>query len=361
MANGGAEPLREPRRSDAADPGAPDPGSGGATRRRLMPLFAVAVGLAILGWLLHHAGLESVWERVQALGWASPLILVPYALVTLADALGWRYTLSATARARIPFPSLTLSRMAGEAVNSLTPAAAVGGEPVKAYLLRPWHVRGAEALASVVISKTALVASQSLFTALGIAALLLRLGRLRLALGWLIVLIVVCLVFTLGLVWVQRRSPATALWRALHRLVPRAAFVARLEMGAAAFDVRLREFYRWEPHAFLLAASCHFVGWLIGVAEVVVIVVLTGGAVTWLDAFIIETLSQPIRASALVIPASIGTQELGGVWLCTFLGMSEAEALTLWLLKRAREMFFDGIGLLYLARRTTSMQALKGA
>ena len=361
MANGGAEPLREPRRSDAADPGAPDPGSGGATRRRLMPLFAVAVGLAILGWLLHHAGLESVWERVKALGWASPLILVPYALVTLADALGWRYTLSATARARIPFPSLTLSRMAGEAVNSLTPAAAVGGEPVKAYLLRPWHVRGAEALASVVISKTALVASQSLFTALGIAALLLRLGRLRLALGWLIVLIVVCLVFTLGLVWVQRRSPATALWRTLHRLVPRAAFVARLETGAAAFDVRLREFYRWEPHAFLLAASCHFVGWLIGVAEVVVIVVLTGGAVTWLDAFIIETLSQPIRASALVIPASIGTQELGGVWLCTFLGMSEAEALTLWLLKRAREMFFDGIGLLYLARRTTSMQALKGA
>ena len=360
MAEAGAEPLREPRRSDAADPGAPDPGSGGATRRRLMPLFAVAVGLAILGWLLHHAGLESVWERVQALGWASPLILVPYALVTLADALGWRYTLSATARARIPFPSLTLSRMAGEAVNSLTPAAAVG-EPVKAYLLRPWHVRGAEALASVVISKTALVASQSLFTALGIAALLLRLGRLRLALGWLIVLIVVCLVFTLGLVWVQRRSPATALWRALHRLVPRAAFVARLETGAAAFDVRLREFYRWEPHAFLLAASCHFVGWLIGVAEVVVIVVLTGGAVTWLDAFIIETLSQPIRASALVIPASIGTQELGGVWLCTFLGMSEAEALTLWLLKRAREMFFDGIGLLYLARRTTSMQALKGA
>lgn len=361
MANGGAEPLRERARSDAADPGASNTATGGAPRRRLMTLLAVAVGLAILGWLLHHAGLEPVWERVKALGWAGPLILVPYALVTLADALGWRYTLSAASRARIPFPSLTLSRMAGEAVNSLTPAAAVGGEPVKAYLLRPWHVSGAEAFASVVISKTALIASQSLFTALGIAALLVRLGRPRVALGWLIALVAVCLVFTAGLVWVQRRSPATALWRTLHRLVPHAAFVTRLEAGAAAFDARLREFYRWEPRAFLLAASCHFIGWLIGVTEVVVIVVLTGGAVTWLDAFIIETLSQPIRASALVIPASIGTQELGGVWLCTFLGMPEAEALTLWLLKRAREMFFDGIGLLYLVRRTAGVQALKGA
>ena len=361
MANGGAEPLRERGMSHAADPGAPGTATGGAPRRRLLTLLAVAAGLAILGWLLHHAGLEPVWERVRALGWAGPLILAPYALVTLADALGWRYTLSAAARARIPFLSLTLSRMAGEAVNSLTPAAAVGGEPVKAYLLRPWNVSGAEAFASVVISKTALIASQSLFTALGVAALLLRLGRPRVALGWLIALVVVCLVFTAGLVWVQRRSPATALWRGLHRLVPHAAFVTRLEAGAAAFDTRLREFYRWEPRAFLFAASCHFIGWLIGVSEVVVIVVLTGGAVTWLDAFIIETLSQPIRASALVIPASIGTQELGGVWLCTFLGMPEAEALTLWLLKRAREVSFDGVGLLYLARRTASVQALKGA
>jgi putative membrane protein len=333
----------------------------GALRRRVTTVLAVAAGLAILGWLLHHAGLEPVWQRVRTLGWAAPLILVPYALVTLADALGWRYTLPAASRTRVPFPSLALSRMAGEAVNSLTPAAALGGEPIKAYLLRRWRVSGAEAFASVVISKTALVASQSLFTALGIAALLLRLGRPQMAMGWLVALVVICLVFTGGLVWVQRRSPATAVWRTLRRLAPRAALVARLESGAAAFDVRLREFYRWEPRAFLLAASCHFIGWLIGVTEVVVIIVLTGGTVSWLDAFIIETLSQPIRATALVIPGSIGTQELGGVWLCTFLGMPEAEALTLWLLKRAREAFFDSIGLLYLARRTADRQGLKSA
>jgi putative membrane protein len=347
--------------SDPAGRGIEDAAPGGSARRRLTTLLAAAGGLSILGWLLHHAGLEPIWQRLRALGWASPLILVPYGVVTLADALGWRYTLSAAARGRVPFPSLTLSRMAGEAVNSLMPAAVVGGEPVKAYLLRRWHVRGPEAFASVVISKTALVASQSLFTAIGIAALLLRLGRPRVALGWLVALILVCVVFTAGLVWVQRRSPGTALWRMIRRVAPGATFVARLEGGASAFDRRLREFYRWEPRAFLLAASCHFAGWLIGVAEVVVIVVLTGGSVSWLDAFIIETLSQPIRATALVVPGSIGTQELGGVWLCTFLGMPEAEALTLWLLKRAREVFFDGIGFLYLTRRTAGAQALRSA
>jgi len=323
--------------------------AGGDTRRRFVPLLALAAGLALLGWLLHRTGIGPVWERLRGLGWAAPLAFVPYLLVVIADARGWRIALPSDVRARIPLPGLMLTRMAGEAVNSLTPAAALG-EPVKAFLLRTWRVTGAEALASVVISKTALVATQSLFTALGIAALLMRIGRPHLALGWLVVLVIICIVFTAGLVWVQHRDPGARLWRLLRRVAPRARLVDRLEASSAAFDRRLREFYRGEPQAFLRASSWHLVGWLLGVGEVVVMVMLMGRSVSWLDAFVIETLAQPIRATAILVPAGIGTQELGGVWLCTFLGMGEADAVTLWLLKRAREFLFDGIGVAYLAQ-----------
>jgi putative membrane protein len=323
--------------------------AGGDVRRRIVPLLALAAGLSLLGWLLHHTGLEPVWQRLRVLGWTAPLVFVPYLLIAIIDARGWRLALPAAARARIPLPGLMLTRMAGEAVNSLTPAAALG-EPVKVYLLRPWQVTGSEALASVVISKTALIASQSLFTALGIAALLARIGRPQLALGWLVVLVVICALFTTGLVWVQHRSPGAALWRLLRRVVPRVRLVDRLETGIAAFDHRLRDFYRGEPRAFLRASTWHFTGWLLGVVEVVVMVTLMGRSVTWLDAFVIETLAQPIRATSILVPAGIGTQELGGVWLCTFLGMAEADAVTLWLLKRAREVVFDGVGVAYLAQ-----------
>jgi glycosyltransferase 2 family protein len=323
--------------------------AGGDARRRIAPLLALAAGLSLLGWLLHHTGFEPVWQRLRVLGWAAPLVFVPYLLIAIIDARGWRLALPAAARARIPLPGLMLTRMAGEAVNSLTPAAALG-EPVKAYLLRPWQVTGSEALASVVISKTALIASQSLFTALGIAALLARIDRPQLALGWLVVMVVICALFTMGLVWVQHRSPGAALWRLLRRVVPRVRLVDRLETGIAAFDHRLRDFYRGEPRAFLRASTWHFTGWLLGVVEVVVMVTLMGRSVTWLDAFVIETLAQPIRATSILVPAGIGTQELGGVWLCTFLGMAEADAVTLWLLKRAREVVFDGVGVAYLAQ-----------
>ncbi len=320
--------------------------AGGGHRRRLLPLLALAAGCALLVWVLRRAGLDAVWERLRGLGWSAPLMLLPFLVVMVLDAWGWRLTLPA--HPRVPLSGLVAVRMAGETVNSLTPAAAVG-EPVKAYLLRRWHVPTSDALASVVISKTALVASQSVFTALGVPALLWRLDRPRLAAASLLAMAVGCAAFIGALVWVQHRSPGTALWKLLRRIAPRAGLVGRLEAGSSAFDRRLREFYRDRPGTFARASGWHFLGWLAGVVEVMVMTTLIGGPVSWLDAFLIETLSQPIRAAALVVPAGIGTQELGGVWLCRLLGMADADAAAFWLLRRARETIYDVFGVLYLA------------
>ena len=57
--------------------------------------------------------------------------------------------------------------------------------------------------------------------------------------------------------------------------------------------------------------------------------------------------------TSLVIPGGVGAQELGGVALCSFLGIPEPVGVTLWLLKRGREWLFDAIGLVYLGRRAT--------
>lgn len=294
------------------------------------------------------------------LGWWSPLILVPYLVIGVFDTVAWRITLPAAARPHIPFHVLYFVRMAGEAVNSVTPTAAVGGEPLKAYMLRPYGVSGGDGMASVVIAKTALTAAQSLFTAIGVAALLDRMGRRGLALALLVTLFALSVGFTLLLVWVQRRNPASTVWRWLRRIAPRAAFVTRMEAGVGTLDRRLADFYHVERGSFFRASSANLVAWLLGVVETQVMLTLIGSPVPWQEALIIEALAQPIRAAAIIVPGGIGTQELGGVWLCTYLGMAEPVAVTLWLLKRAREVVFDGVGLVYLAR-TTAGKALKTA
>jgi uncharacterized protein (TIRG00374 family) len=297
-----------------------------------------------------------VWERLRTLGWAAPLVLVPYLFVNVADTLGWRCAIPAHARGQVGFWTLYLTRMAGEALNSATPTAAVGGEPAKAVLLRQAGMGGADSVASVVIAKTALVAAQSFFTALGFVALFAWMGRHWLAGVALALLVTGSLGFTVTLVWVQRRNPTAALWRTLRRFLPRARFVARLEPRVADLDRRLADFYGGERRAFVEATAWHLVGWLIGIGETLLLTTLIGARISFHEAFIIEALSQVIRATSIVIPGGIGTQEVGGVALCTYLGMSEADAVALWLLKRAREVVMDGVGLAYLAGRSARMR-----
>src|SRR5262249_56825142 len=61
------------------------------------------------------------------------------------------------------------ARLAGEAVNLAAPPMAVGGEPLKAFLLRP-HVPVLHGLVSVIADKTTIVAGQIVFLALGLLA-----------------------------------------------------------------------------------------------------------------------------------------------------------------------------------------------
>jgi putative membrane protein len=326
-----------------------------ATKRasRLRTTLSVLVGLVLLGLVIYNADVDQIHERMDALKWRSPLVLLPWVLIAWLDARGWRCTLPPAAAHLVPLHSLVLVRMAGEAVNSLTPTAAVGGEPVKAHLLRAWGVAGSDSLASIVIAKTALTVTQSLFVVLGLAALFVKIGRPGLGAAWMAFLLLVTIVFARGLVYMQRRGPVGTVWRWLAQVMPRARFLGRLEQSVHAIDERLAEFYTIERGAFWRAGVWHMAGWLVGVVEVWLIMLLIGAPIGWLDALIIEALSQPIRAAAVIIPGGLGTQEVGGVALCLFLGMPAPEAATLWLLKRGRELVFDGAGLVYLLRRTT--------
>jgi uncharacterized protein (TIRG00374 family) len=297
--------------------------------------------------------LEHVGDHFRELGpYWSWLVLLPYVAINMVDTFGWRCTLPEDARRKVPFVSLYLARMAGEAVNSVTPTATVGGEPVKAFLLHGFGVTGSEGMASVVLARTALIVSQAIFVALGSSALFVYFGRPWLALAWLAVLLLLVAAFAVGLVRLQQRGLVAALWRLAHRVAPRSRLVGRLESAAAQIDQRLGEFYSLEPVTFATATGLHLLAWILGAGEVCLMMWLIGAPISYLEGFVIESLAQPIRAAAIVIPAGLGAQEWGGMWLCEMLGMAAPQAVTLWLLKRGREIVFDLVGLAYLAKRT---------
>jgi uncharacterized membrane protein YbhN (UPF0104 family) len=90
------------------------------------------------------------------------------------------------------------------------------------------------------------------------------------------------------------------------------------------------------------------VGWLVGTAEVYLVLLLLGHPVSWLAALLLESLGQAIRGAAFAVPGALGVQEGGYLLLAPLAGLPPAAALALSLAKRAREILLGLPGLLYL-------------
>ena len=315
-------------------------------QRLLLNTVSGLIGVGLLGFLVWKIGISEVLGHVQRIGWLAPLLLLPSVAIALCDAKGWSCALPTTVSLpHIPLWRWSLARLAGEAVNNLTPTANLGGEPVKVYMLRAHGLPAEAGLASVVVAKTALTVSQIVFILLGIPFFLYRLGWVQQ--GWWILgpLLLLAYGFTLLLIRWQRRGLIRTIVRFLSCLLPRWQRLVHWEERAGEIDAHLLHFYEGNTRGFVASTCYHFGGWLLGAIELLLFLLLMGVPVAPTDALIIETMIQPLTVAALIIPGALGVQEAGGVFLCRLLGIDDAAGLTLMALRRIRETIYNGVGL----------------
>jgi uncharacterized protein (TIRG00374 family) len=309
----------------------------------------------LFGALIYATGPAGVLHTFRRLGWPTLFVVFPYLASYVLDTLSWWWVASRCfldpKRTLVPIPSfgqLFALRAAGEAVNAITPTAYFGGEPVKAWLLNRRGIPLARGLASVIVSKTALILTQGLFVLLG---LLVALGRWHTivplwaaaGIGTLLALMTAALIIGL-----QRSGLFTVLLNLSRRLSGREGFLASWEREVAALDAVLREFYDRHPVEFLMCCALHFLGWVVGCLEVYLTMWLLGEPVGVATAFSIESLSGIAKLAALVVPASLGVQEGGQLLIFAAFGLSAPVAMTFSLLRRGREFLGIGFGLIVL-------------
>jgi putative membrane protein len=311
--------------------------------RILRPLL-LAVAVGFIGYLVHEVGPATIWDAIRTLSWRLLVVLCfPYALVATLDTLGWRF---AFRRSPAPFAVLFRARLAGEAVNLTTPTASVGGEPVKAYLLRP-HVPLAEAFAAVIVDKTTLVVGQGLFLLIGLllAPLLVPLST-PIMTGMAILLTVEALAVG-GFVYVQLRGVFGGGGRLLGRfgLVPG----ARYQAGLDDVDRALALLYHEHADRLVLSMLCHLLGYLAGSLEIYLVLNFLGLPVSPLTALVVESFGTGIKFASFMIPGSLGALEGGNVAIFAAFGLGGALGLTYTLIRRLREAAWASVGLSLLA------------
>lgn len=314
---------------------------------RWLRIVGILIGIALLGWAVAAVGFDAIVREFQRLGWRLPLIIGLYVVTVGLDTWGWRYAFPG--RSAAPWRSLFLTRLAGEAVNYVTPLASIGGEPVKAYLLKRNHdVPMTEAVTSIVIAKTTLALGLFLFALCGI---LLAIWHAPTAgsLAWISGMVLGVLTALVGAFFVAQH---VGLFRRLGPMLQR-LFGAKAGFSDAhgtAIDASIRHYYRAQRGRLALSIGFHFLGWVAGVVEVWLILQWLGVPVTFAQAWIIESLWQLLKSGAFLIPANIGAQEGGIVLIFLGLGLSLPTGLALGFVRRLRDLVWAGSGLAVLSR-----------
>jgi len=314
-----------------------------ATVRFLKPLL-VGLGLAFVAWLLWDLGPAAVWDTIHALGWRLALVMfVPFCAAAALDTLGWQVLLPGH---HIGWVALAGARLAGEAVNLATPTASVGGEPLKAYLVRD-RVALDVGLASVVVDKTCVVMGQAAFLAggLGLAvAMLDPPGELTIAMA---ALLVAEMVGAGGFVLLQVRGGFAGAGRILQRLGVGPA--ERHRDLLRDVDRRLACLYRERWARVLASAVLHAGGWAVGGLEIYVVLSLAGIPAGLATSLSLEAVSSAVRFATFMIPGSVGALEGGNVAAFAAFGLPGAAGLSFSLIRRLREATWALIGLAALA------------
>ena len=285
---------------------------------------------------------QAILASITQLSWRLGLVLCfPVALVMVFDTLGWRF---AFLRDGARFPALFSARLAGEAFNLVTPTAAVGGEAVKAWLLRGVVPLDAS-VPSVIVAKTTITLAQGLFLLLGVALAwsgALPPSPVLSGMFWLLALETVALA---GFVVAQTRGMLAWGGRLLVQL---GVGGVRPEALGRIDDV-LARFYRDAPGRLALSIACHFVAWLLGSLESWLILGFLGAPVSLSTATVIEAFGSAVRFATFLIPASLGALEGGYVVTFAALGLGSTTAVSFSLIRRIREAVWVGLGLLAFA------------
>jgi uncharacterized protein (TIRG00374 family) len=319
-------------------------------------------GLALLGWMVRQVGLENLIASCQVVGfWIVPYFLleiIPDFLHTTAWAACFQ---GHQHRPRVW--QLFIIRLAGSAINQVTPTATLGGEVVKVLLLGSLLPR-AQAMAAVVIDKASTALAQTLYLAVGLLYAMGHLplpSELQLALSLTISLILLGL---LGFIAFQRYGLLSQLVYQLGRLPFAQARLHRVSQRLAPLDAQLMEYYAAHAWRFGGSLLLHFVGFLAAGSKTYILLrlLLGAGAPGWSEAMMAAVVVAALDQMCFLVPARLGTLEGARVLVLSTVGITHAVGLAFGLIARLDNLFWNGLGLLTYAlctRRTFLSQSIR--
>ena len=323
---------------------------------KLFKLIFLIIGLGLLAWTFQEIEIEETLDLISNIGFGFLLVLAVYFVAFLFDTLTWQLTVLSVPVNKKWTSRFFLLRLAGEAFNNILPAASLGGEPVKAFLLKNiYGLNYREGIASLILART--INTLALVLLLIIGFILMINSNIfdegynqtaGVGLGILSFLIVFFF-------FIQRFKVTSLMTIALSK-IQMFRWLERSVHYVAEIDDVLSRFYVNHSTRANSALTLAFVNWVLGVIEIYIIMEFIGHPISLADAWILESAVQLVRTATFFIPASIGAQETVFLIIGSAVTGSPTVGFTAAIVKRAREVIWIIVGLLvfYTIKSNTS-------
>jgi glycosyltransferase 2 family protein len=320
--------------------------------RRVETLILI-LALGFYGWFLDHFGLSRAIQSVRLVGWGLLATIVLESVSRLANTIGWRVTIVDRPR-ELSFGALFVARIAGEAIDYVTPSAQLGGQFVKALMVRR-QLAMAVALATVIVASLAEAVGQIGFISGALVIALPSEARLH-HLFWPVAAgMTIALGLAGGFFFVQLKEPFSHVWKVAAKLdIPQLAD-PEVQAAAGDADALLTDFYANRRARFVLACCCYLVAWSMGPIEIVIYLRLLHQPFTWMTPLLVDALGLLVERATFLIPGKLVSQEGGKALVMGLLGYPAAVGFALGLLRRLKELAWVMFGLIALSvhRMTT--------
>lgn len=307
----------------------------------------IAVGVFLLVALVRKIGVHTIVDNMTQLGWRFvPILFLSFCWYALYTT-GWMQFLNRLGDG-IGFWELFRIKITGEAVNTMTPANFIGGDPMRIYLLRK-NFPLSEGAASVVVDRTLASAATIAIVVLGVVVAFLTFDSLPANLKYGVpIAVLVCMGFITFVLVHQRRGFFSLMLGACKKLGIREEFSEKTVRRFRDLDAHIIDFYEANHRGFLIALSCHIAGRFMGVLEVYAIGRAVSDDFTFFAALMLTALAPMINVVFAFIPGAFGVMEGAYSGVLYLLHMNPAVGITIQIAKRLRAACWIALGLYFL-------------
>jgi len=315
-------------------------------RRRIRQFFFL-VGLILFVWLIYKQKPTVILTYLSRVGFNFIYILAVGLAWYVAYSLAWEIFLKRLST-KVRLWDIFKIKIAGEAVNNITPLSWGGGDPVRILLIKD-HIPVNEGTASVVVDRTLNNLAIALFMLIGV---FLTFVRFKLPLSMELSLILTLAFMVGAALFVYLRSKEGLFqfgidvlrWTRIKK-----SFSPKTLENVADIDEKISSFYKLNKLGFISAFGLHFFGRLCGVIEIYVAAWFLGTPLTWVDSYLLASVAVIVNMLFVFIPSAMGVMEGAFAGIFALLKMDPAIGTSIQIVRRARTLFWTGLGFFFIA------------